>query len=47
MKIGTSLPGGDREAGRRWTSLAMTGLEMAIQGTCGEGFFHKPCDKQF
>lgn len=29
MKLGTSQPGGDWEAGRGWASLAMTGVEMA------------------
>lgn len=29
MKLGTSLPGGDWEAGRGWASLAMTGVEVA------------------
>lgn len=29
MKLETCVPGMDREAGRGWVSLAMTGVEVA------------------
>lgn len=47
MKIETSLPGVDREAGRGRMSLAMTGVEMATPRSPGEGFCHEPHDKHF